>query len=77
MADTLGTGAIQLARLTSDDMPVVARAASENRLDFDDAYQHVAAEKLGLTIVSFDADFDHTPKGRRTPADVLASPPQK
>jgi predicted nucleic acid-binding protein len=38
-------------------------------LDFD-AYQYVAAEKHDLVIVSFDADLDHTERGRKTPADV-------
>ena len=41
------------------------------RLDFDDAYQYVAAEKYGLTLVSFDADFDRTKPGRKTPDEVL------
>ncbi len=41
-------------------------------LDFEDACQYVAAENHGLTIVSYDAHFDATPRGRRTPAQVLA-----
>ena len=41
------------------------------KLDFDDAYQYVAAEKYGLTLVSFDADFDRTRLGRKTPEEVL------
>jgi hypothetical protein len=45
------------------------------RLDFDDAYQYVAAEKHDLTLVSFDADFDRTDRGRKTPVDVLGEPP--
>lgn len=40
-------------------------------LDFDDAYQYVAAEKYNLTIVSLDSDFDRTERGRRDPAEVL------
>jgi hypothetical protein len=44
-------------------------------LDFDDAYQYVAAEKHDLTLVSFDADFDRTDRGRKTPADILGEPP--
>ena len=36
-------------------------------LGFDDAYQYVAAERCGLTIVSFDRDFDRTERGRKTP----------
>jgi len=30
-----------------------------------------AAERAGAVIVSFDADFDRTDHGRRTPADIL------
>jgi predicted nucleic acid-binding protein len=40
-------------------------------LDFDDAYQYVAAEQADAVIVSFDSDFDRTDRGRQTPADIL------
>jgi hypothetical protein len=40
-------------------------------LDFDDAYQYVAAEKDNLAIVSYDGDFDRTKLGRRTPLQLL------
>jgi len=40
-------------------------------LDFDDAYQYAVAARYGLTIVSFDSDFDRTERGRRTPGDLL------
>ena len=40
-------------------------------LDFDDAYQYVAAEEYNLTLVSFDSDFDRTERGRKTPAEIL------
>jgi hypothetical protein len=49
----------------------LADAKSRFNLDFDDAYQYVAAEKHDLTLVSLDADFDRTERGRKTPADVL------
>jgi len=42
-------------------------------LDFDDAYQYVAAEKNGLVLVSFDGDLDKTPNGRKTPAQIGAA----
>lgn len=41
------------------------------QLDFDDAYQYVAASLHGLRIVSFDSHFDRTPNGRLTPAAAL------
>jgi predicted nucleic acid-binding protein len=40
-------------------------------LDVDDAYHYVATELHGLTLVSLDADFDRTPRGRLTPAMAL------
>jgi predicted nucleic acid-binding protein len=43
------------------------------RLDYDDAFQYTLVDKFNLTLVSLDADFDHTPRGRQTPAQVLAA----
>lgn len=46
-------------------------------LDFDDAYQYLVSEKHDLEIISFDSDFDRTPKKRKTPAQVLADRSQQ
>jgi predicted nucleic acid-binding protein len=73
--DILVTGAITMIRLGTEDLLAVSRIAERTGLSFDDAYQYVAAEKHNLTIVSFDADFDRTERGRRTPADILGEPP--
>ena len=35
--------------------------------------QYVAAAKLDCDLVSFDSDFDVTPRGRKTPALALQS----
>jgi predicted nucleic acid-binding protein len=40
-------------------------------LDFDDAYQYAAAQEQNLTLVSFDADFDRTSRGRKSPSEIL------
>jgi predicted nucleic acid-binding protein len=69
--DLLVVGHIRLLRLRPEDMPMVAGIAQRHNLDFDDAYQYVAAEKHNLTLVSFDADFDRTERGRKTPAQIL------
>lgn len=58
--------------LTPTDLPTVVQRMSELKLDFDDAFQYLCAERDDLRIVSFDADFDRTPRGRLTPAQALA-----
>jgi hypothetical protein len=68
--DLLVTGGIRLLRLSVQDIEQVAVIAQRFNLDFDDAYQYVAAEKFSLEIISFDSDFDRTEKGRKTPAQV-------
>jgi hypothetical protein len=67
----------QVIRFDLDDVAAVAARATALGLDFDDAYQYVAAEKHSLTLVSFDADFDRTELGRKTPADVLKQEPER
>ncbi len=71
IVEDLERGRIDCLRLDITDMPAVVQAIHQFGLDFDDAYQYVAAEKYGLTLISFDADFDRTPRGRRTPGQVL------
>ncbi len=71
--DLLRTAGVALIRLTPDDLDAVAEAARQFNLDFDDAYQYTAGRKYTLTIVSFDAHFDRTDRGRTTPAAILAA----
>ena len=60
-----------MVRLNPSDIHNIVDVIQEFGLDFDDAYQYVAAEKFGLTIVSFDADFNRTARGRKLPSDIL------
>ena len=57
--------------LSAQEMERLIDVAQRFHLDFDDAYQYAVAERYGLTIISFDADFDRTEKGRKTPKDLL------
>lgn len=70
--DLLIRGRLPIIRLPLDSLKNVTQIAVRLRLDFDDAYQHTAAELRNLTIVSFDAHFDYTPLGRKTPDQILA-----
>ena len=73
--DTISDQTVVLVRLGPEDIERVVAATESFKLDFDDAYQYVAAAKHDLTLVSLDADFDRTDRGRKTPADVLSEPP--
>jgi uncharacterized protein len=69
--DLLGTGSVRLVRLLVRDMKAIVDVSHRFNLDFDDAYQYAVAEKRSLEIVSFDRDFDRTPRGRITPTEIL------
>lgn len=69
--DVLLRGEIGLVTLRPESMHRLVSVMEEYELDFDDAYQYVAAEQTQATIVSFDADFDHTERQRKMPIDVL------
>jgi predicted nucleic acid-binding protein len=64
-------GGIGVLYVSVDDLDVIVAASRSHNLDFDDAYQYGLAEKDGLTLVSFDSDFDRTERGRKTPAEIL------
>ena len=62
---------LMMVSLTAKDLDRVIDASTAFNLDFDDAYQYTVAGKYDLTIVSFDADFDRTDRGRKQPAALL------
>ncbi len=71
LQDTISDTGLLRIRLDTEDLLRALAVGKRFRLDFDDAYQYVAAEKHNLILVSLDADFDRTERGRKTPADVL------
>lgn len=69
--DTLEQGEVTSLRLNIADMRDLLAVGQQFRLDFDDAYQYLAAEKHGFVLVSFDSDFDRTDRGRKTPKQTI------
>ena len=69
--DVFAESAVNLVSLKPEQTVAVIDEIKKYKLDFDDAYQYVAAEENGLTLISFDTDFDRTDKGKKTPAEVL------
>jgi len=69
--DAFIEGAVGLIRLLPEDTEFIVQAMGKFKLDYDDAYQYIAAEKYDLVIVSFDTDFDRTIRGRKSPKEVL------
>lgn len=72
LSDVLEDSGVKRVCLSIGDLKQVIQVARKFRLDFDDAYQYVAAEKNDLCLVSFDADFDRAEMRRRTPSEILA-----
>ncbi|MDW8438363.1 MAG: PIN domain-containing protein [Chloroherpetonaceae bacterium] len=56
----IAASGIGVLTLSPEDFGEIAKNISKWGLDFDDAYQYTVAKKRGLSIVSFDADFDKT-----------------
>ncbi|MEW6374802.1 MAG: PIN domain-containing protein [Thermodesulfobacteriota bacterium] len=71
--DAFIEGATVLVHLGPEDIQGVIDVNQRFNLDFDDAYQYVAAEKYGLTLISFDSDFDRTERGRKLPSQILGT----
>ena len=71
--DIFVDGAVNLVSIQPEDIPNVVDPMDRYNLDFDDAYQYLASEQDHLIIVSFDGDFDKTPIGKKTPADILSA----
>lgn len=70
LADLILIAGTKIIALKPVELEGVVDTAKRYNLDFDDAYQYVAAEYYELTIVSFDEDFDRTKRGRRTPISI-------
>jgi predicted nucleic acid-binding protein len=64
--DVLIDAGVVLVGVPANQMKRVVEIMDLFRLDFDDAYQYVAAE-----LVSFEQDFDKTEQRRLTPMQVL------
>ena len=69
--DLFVNGQVGLLTVPSNEIESLLSAMERFNLDFDDAYQYVAAERNDLTLVSFDSDFTQTSRGRKTPAEIL------
>ncbi len=72
LSDTVLGSEVIRVRLEMEDLQRVLDISQKYGLDFDDAYQYITAEKHNLTLISLDSDFDRTPRGRRTPAQILS-----
>ena len=76
VADTLEDDCLRVIRLNPSQLVQITSIQKQFALDFDDAYQYVAAMENGLTLISFDSDFDRTPTARITPVEVIRNSSQ-
>ena len=71
LSDTVLNGGVTVTSVLAAELTALVNVAQRFNLDFDDAYQYIAAEKYSLILVSFDSDFDRTERKRKTPAEIL------
>jgi hypothetical protein len=71
VSDMLEDSGVARVQLALAELRGLLRLRQESGLDFDDAYQYVAAEKTGAVLVSFDSDFDRSERGRMVPGQAL------
>jgi predicted nucleic acid-binding protein len=69
--DVFVEGGVTLVSVQPEIMRQVVGVMERFGLDFDDAYQYVAAEQAEAVIVSYDQDFDRTVRKRQTPVEVF------
>lgn len=69
--DMVMDGGINIVSLLPDELRELEKIAQDFKLDFEDAYQYLAAEKYNLQLISFDKDFNRTERGRNTPAKII------
>jgi predicted nucleic acid-binding protein len=69
--DLFVEGGVNLIAIKPENTPDLVTVMNEYKLDFDDAYQYLAAQYEGLTLVSFDSDFERTDGGKKTPSEIL------
>lgn len=71
VSDMIIDAGMTIISLHPEDVERMSVTAQRFNLDFDDSYQYTVSEEHDLQIVSFDADFDKTDRGRVTPQQVL------
>lgn len=69
--DVIVNGALGVLGIYPEEMELVIDASQKYNLDFDDAYQYAVAKKHELELISFDADFQRTDRGFKTPTQLL------
>jgi len=73
ISDILEESCVERICLSASDFKKLLSVRQKFGLDFDDAYQYVAAKSNGLILVSFDTDFDRTDINRKMPRELSAS----
>jgi uncharacterized protein len=69
--DLFAQGNVMLVSVRPEAMHRPVEVMDQYNLDFDDAYQYVAAETYDARMVSFDTDFDRTDCTRLTPGEII------
>ena len=71
--DLFYNGQIEQISLSPHDFVEIISNIEKFKLDFDDAYQLTISQKYGMTIVTFDKDFNVQGINKTTPEEILGN----
>jgi predicted nucleic acid-binding protein len=62
---------MSVIELSSQELIDLTGVAEKYDLDFDDAYQYVAAKSRHLQLITFDKDFNKTDINPQVPQNII------
>ncbi|MBL7086559.1 MAG: PIN domain-containing protein [Candidatus Cloacimonetes bacterium] len=72
VSDIISCDFITIIGIEPEEIKKIVEIERNYNLDFDDAYQYYIALREDITIVSYDKDFEKTPKGRKIPELIIS-----
>ncbi len=61
---------MNIISLSTEELMELTEKVEEFNLDFDDAYQYLAAKNHHLQLISFDTDFNKTDINKKEPQEI-------
>ncbi|MEM1546302.1 MAG: PIN domain-containing protein [Candidatus Methanomethylicia archaeon] len=71
LSETITWRGLTIANLSLHEELIACKLAAETRLGFDDGLHYYFAKHMGISIISFDKDFDSLDIKRFEPHEII------